>query len=294
MHRMEYAAGNKIDTLRRGVEHPPCNPGNQVRFAETVCLSPIAPEMRTHIGDDPVIQLDEAAVCGATRQGLQAHRTRARKEVQPAAPAGQHARAPTRRRQHVKHRASHLPGAWSLAAAVCLPAAERPTSARFPQPDSLIRGIEAEQLAQTVARQMSTEHPPFPSCVSCVSYNKHMLTTLHCPWPTFSIMGRVVSPRPDSSNLPAVAPPTMRSRLCTLCSLARRRRALACKCRPYLKCLRMPICYWGVRKFKGFDPKLQKNKPLLWHICMVDCNRRNWREGMKGVMCCSHRLMQSC
>lgn len=48
------------------------------------------------------------------------------------------------------------------------------------------------------------------------------------PRRTFSIMGRVVSPRPDRSSLPAAAPATMRSRLCTLCSLSRRRRALAC------------------------------------------------------------------
>jgi hypothetical protein len=44
---------------------------------------------------------------------------------------------------------------------------------------------------------------------------------------TFSIMGRVVSPRPDSSRLPASAPPTMRSRWCVRRSAPARRRALA-------------------------------------------------------------------
>lgn len=47
-------------------------------------------------------------------------------------------------------------------------------------------------------------------------------------WPAFSIMGRVVSPRPERSRLPARAPPMMRSRRCVLCSATCLLRAFAC------------------------------------------------------------------
>ena len=42
---------------------------------------------------------------------------------------------------------------------------------------------------------------------------------------TFSIMGRVVSPRPDSIRFPACVPPTMRNRLCSFLSASDLRRA---------------------------------------------------------------------